>query len=678
MQLINCGVASMNTVPFDWARNTRIAKNVISDFYKRTGGGVLTLHELWGPDYAGEDDHQRPHFLERQWELLEEIVEFAKDMPVIFNVDIAVMHEDRLYNCTFLCSNGMVHFGVAKRRLAEGRDYRENHQFKAYPTGKREFIIRRGKRIPFGDIYGSFGGTRLAVWKCQEMWEFNGIAEKFLAHGIKLIMSPNASLFARGKFAKRKQIYCAGAMLSQSVVMAALQHGSNGKIINDGGSMICTGGAEPVAMTRRFPFTEYELVTHTVDLDEVRVNRAISGSNSPALEAPAEGECIEVGFAWPHVELKPQEPFKPEEWELSPYLDLEEQMRGTALAERDWLMKSRLNGAYISQSGGRDSAICSVISSTMVDLELKERGVEGFHDDFAHVPAIKECRTAEQFKRKLIKTAYKASKNSGKDTRKAARMVSKEVGAQHFHFMISAVVALIVKMVEIAIGRKLKWKDASGDNDTIALENVQARTRAVISWMMANVFGLLLITTSNRSEGCTGYWTAGGDGEGGLALISGWPKLLVCQIVLYMRDHGLVGLKPFRSLKYVTNLQASAELQPPEMGQTDEDALAPFPVLYEIENHARLLLQSPLEIVISLKAKMPQYTLRLCGKWVEKWFRLWSRNQWKRDQATSGLQTTEFNVDKRGGTDISIIHSGYREELERMWAYINAHEPESK
>jgi NAD+ synthase (glutamine-hydrolysing) len=194
--------------------------------------------------------------------------------------------------------------------------------------------------------------------------------------------------------------------------------------------------------------------------------------------------------------------------------------------------------------------------------------------------------------------------------------------------------------------------------------------------MMANIFGLLLITTSNRSEGCTGYWTAGGDGEGGLALISGWPKLLVCMVVDYLRDHGLIGLKPIPELAYVTKLKASAELQPQEMGQNDEDALAPFPVLYEIENHARLLLQSPLQCAVNIQAKLPQYTLRQMGRFVEKWFRLWSRNQWKRDQATSGLQTTEFNVDKRGGTDISIIHSGYREEIGLMWDYINAHEPE--
>lgn len=70
--------------------------------------------------------------------------------------------------------------------------------------------------------------------------------------------------------------------------------------------------------------------------------------------------------------------------------------------------------------------------------------------------------------------------------------------------------------IEKVLGRELTW-----DKDDIARQNIQARTRSPIIWMLANIKQSVLLTTSNRSEGdvtVTLLWMVTPSG-GGLAPI---------------------------------------------------------------------------------------------------------------------------------------------------------------
>ena len=76
------------------------------------------------------------------------------------------------------------------------------------------------------------------------------------------------------------------------------------------------------------------------------------------------------------------------------------------------------------------------------------------------------------------------------------------------------------------MGHPLTWQD----ND-IALQNIQARVRGPGVWLLANLRGALLLTTSNRSEAAVGYATMDGDTCGGLAPIAGVDKAFLREIV---------------------------------------------------------------------------------------------------------------------------------------------------
>src|SRR4029077_2419695 len=69
-------------------------------------------------------------------------------------------------------------------------------------------------------------------------------------------------------------------------------------------------------------------------------------------------------------------------------------------------------------------------------------------------------------------------------------------------------------------------------------ENLQARIRGTLLMALSNKFGMLLLTTGNKSELSMGYCTLYGDMNGGLAVISDVFKTTVYKLGrLINRDH---------------------------------------------------------------------------------------------------------------------------------------------
>jgi NAD+ synthase (glutamine-hydrolysing) len=76
------------------------------------------------------------------------------------------------------------------------------------------------------------------------------------------------------------------------------------------------------------------------------------------------------------------------------------------------------------------------------------------------------------------------------------------------------------------------------------LQNIQARARSPVIWMLANIKQAILLTTSNRSEGDVGYATMDGDTSGSLAPIAGIDKITILQWLKWAeKELGYVGLQ---------------------------------------------------------------------------------------------------------------------------------------
>ena len=128
---------------------------------------------------------------------------------------------------------------------------------------------------------------------------------------------------------------------------------------------------------------------------------------------------------------------------------------------------------------------------------------------------------------------------------------------EFFQFDVDRVVNDYIGMVSRAIGRELTWQ-----HDDVALQNIQARARSPGVWLLANLRGRLLASTSNRSEAAVGYATMDGDTSGGISPIAGIDKAFLRRWLRWLETTGPQGLGPIPALHAVNVQEPTAELRP--------------------------------------------------------------------------------------------------------------------
>jgi NAD+ synthase (glutamine-hydrolysing) len=339
----------------------------------------------------------------------------------------------------------------------------------------------------------------------------------------------------------------------------------------------------------------------------------------------------------------------------------EEFTRSVTLGLFDYVRKSRSRGVVISLSGGADSAACTVLASLMLKLAEQQIGLEGIRERLSYCALIQTANSYGDLAKQIITTVYQSTDNSSDTTRNAARDVAKVASSTHLEFDVAGLVKDYSKMVADAIGRPLDWR-----TDDIAMQNIQARVRSPGIWMLANIFGSLLISTSNRSEAAVGYTTMDGDSSGGLAPIAGIDKAFLRDWLSWMETQGPAGLRPTPELKSINVQQPTAELRPPDQKQTDEDDLMPYPVLDRIERLAIRDKHTPSEVLIRLRAEYGDQDDATLICWTKRFFRLWSRNQWKRERYAPSFHLDDENLDPKTWCRFPILSGGFEDELKAL------------
>jgi NAD+ synthase (glutamine-hydrolysing) len=155
-----------------------------------------------------------------------------------------------------------------------------------------------------------------------------------------------------------------------------------------------------------------------------------------------------------------------------------------------------------------------------------------------------------------------------------------------------------------------------------------------------------------------------GDTSGGLSPISGIDKAFLRHWLRWMETEGVhPDIPPIKELS-VINVQApTAELRPTENKQTDESDLMPYPILDVIEKWAIRDKKLPTEVWELICETHTEYDRETLRGWVVKFFRLWSRNQWKRERYAPGFHVDDKNLDPKTWCRFPILSSGFRDEL---------------
>lgn len=658
MQLIKVAAATLNQTPLDWDGNERRMREMLARA-RAEAVSVLCLPELCITGYGCEDAFLSPAVRATALEVLAALIPETRGLIACFGLPLA--HQKGIYNACALAVDGKLRGFVAKRALAGDGIHYEPRWFKPWPAGARTITSVLGQELPLGDVFFDCGGVRIGFEICEDAWMAGRRGAELSLSGVDLILNPSASHFAFGKHWVRRRLVLEGSRaFGVTYLYSNLLGNEAGRAIYDGDAIVASDGVL-VAEARRFGFTEGELTSAVVDIELPRLRHGSLSGFSPAV-TDQPGSCVTADFQFPKLAPVPVA-FSVRSWEQGEHVKEEELARALALGLFDYLRKSRSRGFVVSLSGGADSAAIACACAAMVGFAIESLGFDGLKAALGYVPGVPEARGARDVVRAVLTTVYQATRNSGQVTRAAAREVAEGIGARHLELDVDAQVQGYVTMIEDAIGRKLDW-----GSDDVALQNIQARTRAPSVWMLANISGALLLSTSNRSEAAVGYATMDGDTAGGLAPIAGIDKAYLRKWLVWLQERGPAGLAPIPALRAVNQQAPTAELRPASEHQTDEGDLMPYDLLDAIERAAIRDKRGPLEIFELMSALFPQHERAALVTWIERFFRLFTRNQWKRERYAPSFHLDDENLDPKTWCRFPILSGGYERELAQLRA----------
>jgi len=663
MKLIKVAGAVLNQTPLDWDNNKR---NILSaiESAKKQNVSILCLPELCITGYGCEDAFYAQGVHKMALQILHEILPYTEKMTVC--VGLPLLFQNRIFNTACLIIDQKIIGFVAKRFLAGNGIHYEPRWFTPWTEdviADIEITDLEGniQKYAIGDIYFNVGGVKIGFEICEDAWVANRPGRKLYRHGVDIILNPSASHFAFDKLETRKRFVLEGSRaFGVGYIYANLLGNEAGRAIYDGGTLIASSG-NLLAIGERLTFDDFRVTTAVLDIEEARMTQAQSSSffNVPDLQE----SCLMVDFEYP--EIQPELPQnRDKHWETSPFLQEEEFARVLALGLFDYLRKSYSQGFVVSLSGGADSSAVACCCFLMLKLGIENIGIEVFKKKLAYLKAVQNCQTAEEMANQIITTAYQPTENSSDTTRNAASRLAKAINAQFFEFNINNVVKEYSQIITKSIGRELCW-----ETDDIALQNIQARVRSPSIWMLTNIRGALLLSTSNRSEAAVGYATMDGDTSGGLSPIAGIDKAFLRKWLQWLENEGIDNILKIPALNAVNIQQPTAELRPQESKQTDEDDLMPYEVLDSIEGAAIRDKKMPLECFQMLRMEYPNYSPEKLKEWTTKFFKLWCRNQWKRERYAPSFHLDDKNLDPKTWCRFPILSGGFQRELKALEMY---------
>ena len=615
-RILKVAGATVNQTPIDWKGNLANITDAIEEARKQKID-ILCFPELAITGYGCEDLFLSEWVPEKALNILEEIIPYCIDISVAIGLPIRIEH--KTYNCVAVITNKELVGITAKQNLAIDGVHYEFRWFTPWPRYTKTTIEVRGKDVEIGDIIYDIKSVKVGFEICEDAWIADRPAGRLIERSVELILNPSASHFAFGKSEQREQlIKDSSNKYNCAYVYVNLLGNEAGRMIYDG-EVLVTQKGKLLAHNELLSFKDYNIVSTELNFDTA-----------------------------PEKSIIP--PFDNKNQEFA---------QAVGLALQDYMRKSKSKGFVRSLSGGADSSTCAVLVAHMVKLGIEEHGVRNFLNRINRsdidTTGLDKTEALKKIISQILVCAYQSTKNSGPQTLSAAKSLADSLGATFYHWELGSIVDDYTHTIENALGRKLSW-----NSDDIALQNIQARSRSPIIWMLANIKNYLLITTSNRSEGDVGYATMDGDTSGSIAPISAVDKPFIRQWLKWAEKE--LG---YNGLKEVNQLAPTAELRPSDQSQTDEDDLMPYDIMVAIERLAIGQHLSPKEVYERL-SNTELSSSTLLKEYVRKFYRLWTRNQWKRERIAPAFHLDEFNVDPKTWCRFPILSSGFDEELEQL------------
>ena len=691
---VRLATGNFNQNAMDFDKNL---KNLIRGILaaKVAGATIFNGPELALPGYSCED-----HFLEwdtfdHSLESLAEILPLTND--ILCTIGCPIIYNNTRYNCVVVCVNSRIVLIRPKMIMADDGNYRERRFFSSWKSRDIvNFELPAALRKITGDRYAPFGfamlrlnDTKIGIELCEELWAPENLSTSQFLAGAEIMLNPSASHAELGKLESRFNLIRGATLKTGGVYAYANQIGCDGnRLFFDGSSMICLNGSL-IKQASFFSLNIVEIITANVNLRDVRNFR--QGSNSlqeqtsstfPIQEILVDFSVCDQSSAFTNSDAK-IEPLIPDK--------REEIVFGPACYLWDYLRKSFTGGFLLPLSGGADSAAVAAIVFMMckmvilsaskgnpdviADLSriLKTCGIvitesgEVFDRVVDHVSDYKiACTNAsleycgitpEILCSEIMHTIYLGTDFSSTLTKGRALRLANQIGSYHTEVSIQPIVSVVIDIfVRFIDGRKRNPGFGFTVTEDLALQNIQARIRTVVSYLFAQLFPwfrgedrkpLLVLSSSNVDEGLRGYLTKYDCSSGDINPIGAMSKTVLNRTLHWLSD--TCGLT---AVKEIVEAPPTAELRPIDgedksnYTQRDEDEMGfTYEELGQLGELRKTGRCGPVSMFLKLGSVWTQKTPGETATKVNNFFRFYAINRHKMTTITPSVHSESYSHD---------------------------------
>jgi NAD+ synthase (glutamine-hydrolysing) len=224
---------------------------------------------------------------------------------ILLDIGMPILHRNIRYNCRVICLDGKILLIRPKMWLANDGNYREMRHFTPWMRPRETELFHLPKELAelqgdthvlFGDAVISTPETAFGAETCEELFTPRAPHIDMALDGVEIITNSSGSHFTLRKLDTRLQLIMEATRKSGGVYLYANQKGCDGeRLYFDGSAMIIVNG-DVVAQGSQFSLNDVEVVTATVDLNEVRSYRGAISRGLQAATANAKYQRIQTPF----------------------------------------------------------------------------------------------------------------------------------------------------------------------------------------------------------------------------------------------------------------------------------------------------------------------------------------------------------------------------------------------
>ncbi|EGW33512.1 glutamine-dependent NAD(+) synthetase [Spathaspora passalidarum NRRL Y-27907] len=527
-QYITIATCNLNQWALDFEGNRdRIIESIREA--KRQGARLRVGPELEVCGYGCLDHFAENDLYDHSWEIYGQILSNPDTFDILLDIGMPIIHKSIKYNCRIISYNGKILLIRPKLFLANDGNYREMRYFTPWnrPQYYEEYQLPKHiakstgqSRVTFGDCIVETLETRLGCETCEELFTPQSPHIAMSLDGVEIFTNSSGSHHELRKLDTRFKLITEATKKCGGVYLYANQKGCDGdRLYYDGCASIIVNG-NVLAQASQFSLKDVEVVSATIDLDDVRSYRNQKSASNQAVNQKTHYNVIKSD-----VELSPSENiFDPTVYPSLPqqvkyHLPEEEIALGPACWLWDYLRRSKTGGFFLPLSGGIDSCATAVIVHSMCRLVVESiddkqvlADLQMLVKDETFIP-----KTPQEIAQRLFYTSFMGTENSSAETRARAKALSQAIGSFHVDLNMDNLVSAVVSLFEVATGKRPIFKIFGGSStENLALQNIQARLRMVLSYLFAQLLpwtrgkttpGLLVLGSANVDECLRGYLT---------------------------------------------------------------------------------------------------------------------------------------------------------------------------